>query len=79
MVIYVCDKLYDNTCVISEYSSVTSDIEQLWILIDEPNVRRKVVGLVYRPPGGNAENCLSSLRNNLERIQLGLSCEITVM
>ena len=79
LVVYVSDKLYNHTCIMSDYSSITEDIEQLWILIDEPNVRKKIVGLLYRPPGGNAENCLSSLRSNLESIQLGLNCEISVM
>ena len=79
LAIYLSDKLYDCTCVVSEYSTVTPDLEQLWISIHEVNVRKKIIGVVYRPPGGNAEKCLESLRNVLEKIQLDTNCETTIM
>ena len=79
LLLYIHDNIYDYTNVISEYSTVSLDLEQLWIVVECPNVRKKVIGLTYRPPRGNVENCLESLRNTLDKIHIEHDSEITVI
>ena len=69
LAIYISNKLIDSSCVIEDYCSSSSDIEQLWISIKEPDCRNKIIGIVYRPPSGNIETCLSEVRRNLDVIQ----------
>ena len=40
--LYVRDSIFAKTCIMSEISNVSSDLEQLWISIEEPNVRKKI-------------------------------------
>ena len=77
--IYVNDRLFEYSCVIGKYCSSNADIEQLWISIKEPDCRNKIIGLVYRPPAGNVETCLSDVRANLDDIHDSENAEITVM
>ena len=69
LLFYVKDDIYNKTSTISEIFSVTSDLEQLWISIDGLDVRKKVFSLTYRPPGGNVEKCLETLRIDVEKVQ----------
>ena len=79
LVLYVANRLFEFSCVLEDYCSTSLDLEQLWISIDEPNSRKKVIGLVYRPPSGNVEASLAQLRESLEKIQVNQNCETTVM
>ena len=79
LVIYVKDCIFEHATILEKYCSSTADIEQLWISIKEPNCKNKVIGLVYRPPSGTIETCLSKIREDLEDIQSNQNCEITLM
>ena len=79
MLYYVSDSIFNETSILSEFLSISLDLEQLWISIEVPNVKKKIIGLAYRPPGGNVDRCLESLRLNLEKIQSEMNSEITVV
>ena len=50
--IYIKDKFAEYTTVLWDLSNVNDDIEQLWIRLSCPNIKRKYIGCVYRPPRG---------------------------
>ena len=79
MIIYVKNHLYNTVTLLSNYSSVTTDLEQLWICVDEENSRKKIFGLVYRPPAGAAETCLDQVHYNIECVRNDLNCKLTVL
>ena len=47
--IYVRDSLAKYAIIKDEISSVNNDVEQLWISICCPNIKKKIIGVVYRP------------------------------
>ena len=64
--IYVKDKYVDHITVLDNISTVTDDVEQLWIRLKCPNVKQKLIGCIYRPPKGNIDRCLSIIRSSLD-------------
>ena len=79
LVLYVKDHLFDFSCMLRNYSVITPDLEQLWVCINVPNNRRKIIGVVYRPPAGSADRCLEMLRSTIENVQANHNAEITIM
>ena len=55
LVLYVKDCMCEYLSTIDDYCSMPADLEQLWVCINEPNLRKKIIGVVYRPPAGNVE------------------------
>ena len=79
LALYLNDVLFESSCILQDYTNSTADLEQLWVCISAPNTQRKIVGIVYRPPAGNAEKCLELLRCSMESVQANHNAEITVM
>ena len=79
LIVYIKNYLYNAVTLLSNFSSVTSDIEQLWFCIEEENSRKKVYGLIYRPPAGKVDICLGQLRVSIESIKDNQNCELTVL
>ena len=66
--IYVLNKYTDFITVLENRSMVTDNIEQLWLELKCPNVKRKLLGCIYRPPKGIIECGLSSVRSSLDSV-----------
>ena len=61
LIIYVKKELAQYTSIIEEASSITPEIEQLWIRIEKPNTKVKIIANIYRPPSANLKTVLESL------------------
>ena len=61
LVTYVKQNLAKYTSIIEEASSISPEIEQLWIRIEKPNMGVKIVANIYRPPNANLKAALTSL------------------
>ena len=61
LIFYVKNDLAQHTSVISETSSITPEIEQLWIRITKPNTGTKIIANIYRPPNSNVQAALTKL------------------
>ena len=61
LIIYVKKNLSQFTQIIPQASHVSRNIEQLWIKITKPNVRKQLLGVVYRPPSGKVSDSLEEL------------------
>ena len=66
--IYVRDTLSLYTELDKSISSVTENVEQLWITIKCPNVKKKIIGVIYRPPWGNINACITDIRLSLDTV-----------
>ena len=63
LIIYIKNELAQYTSVIEESSSITPEMEQLWIRIAKPNAGTKIVANIYRPPNGSVQTALTNLSN----------------
>ena len=52
LIIYVKKELSKFTQIVEDISSISSDLEQLWIYIQKPDVSTKIISCIYRPPFG---------------------------
>ena len=66
--IHVLDKYVDYITVSNEISTVSDDVEQLWLILKCPNVKQKLIGCIYRPPKGNIDRGLSNIRSSLDNV-----------
>ena len=64
--IYVLDKYAELVTLLGDVSCITADAEQLWLLLECPNVKKKIIGCVYRPPKGNILQGVSNIRDVLD-------------
>ena len=65
--------IYDTGCKIS------SNLEQLFVILDKPNVKKLALGVVYRPPGGKIAEGIEELSTTLRSLQIDFHGEITVV
>ena len=79
LTIYVKKDLGNFTKILSEASSVSHDLEQLWIVIDKPNVSTKIIANVYRPPIGNLSECIKELSKSTSIAQDMFNNELTIV
>ena len=61
------------------YTSITGDIEQLWVDINVPHHKKLMIINVYRPPVGNIGNAILQLRNNLGSWEARDKYDIVIM
>ena len=66
--LYVRDKYIKHTEAIQESSSISDNVEQLWISIKCPDTKNKVIGVIYRPPSGNIKSCINEIRISMEKV-----------
>ena len=69
LAIYVKKDLSKFTKILSELSSISHDLEQLWISIAKPNVSTKIVANVYRAPTSKLPECIKELSNSVSKAQ----------
>ena len=69
MLFYVSTNFSDDVTIISNCSKITYNLEQLWICLKKPNVRKTVFGVVYRPPTAKVEDTISEMSASMEYIR----------
>ena len=79
LIIYVKKNLSEFTQIIPHVSHVTGNIEQLWVKIVKPNVRKLLLGVVYRPPSGKISDAIEELSTSLTNILDSFQGEIAIL
>ena len=80
LLIYIRKKLAPYVNIIDRISSISKDLEQLWILLESPNHRTEIVSVIYRPPAGNIDRYFDELRASVDHIQeIKPNAEITIL
>ena len=69
LIIYVKKELGKYTQIIDNVSSISGDLEQIWIRIQKPNVSTKVISCIYRPPTGKVSDCIKELSDSVKQAQ----------
>ena len=67
LIIYVKKDLSAYTKILDQVSSISSDLEQLWICIDKPNVSTKIIANVYRPPNSKLAEGIEKLSDSVSK------------
>ena len=65
--------VYDSGC------KTSVNLEQLFVILDKPNVKKSVLGVVYRPPGGKNSEGIDELSTTLRSLEKDFQGEITVV
>ena len=78
LIIYVKKNLSEFTQIILHASHISENIEQLWIKITKLNVRKQLLGVVYRPPSGKVSDALEELSTSLTDTLDSFQGEITI-
>ena len=60
-------------------SKITSNLEQLWVLLKRPNHRIEIISVIYRPPSGTTSIFFEELYNSMDFVSEYSNAEITVM
>ena len=79
LIFYVKKALAQYTKIVENISSITKDVEQLWICIEKPNNGTKVFANIYRVPSSNLQNALKEITNSVTFIQDNYHGELTLM
>ena len=69
IVIYVKLKWAPYVTVQTVSNNMSNDLELFWLLFDPPKQRRIIIGTVYRPPSGSAEDAVNCIDNNLTDLE----------
>ena len=62
--------------IFEDGSKILPHCEQLFILIDKPDVRKCIIGLVYRPPNGKITDGIKQLTETVRSLQANFQGEI---
>ena len=68
LILYIKQKFWHHATEITEITSCTSDLEQLWVNICKPGNKRLIVGLCYRPPSGDVNVFHRELCDSYEHV-----------
>ena len=79
LIFYVKNNLAQHTKIIENISSITENVEQLWISIEKPENGTKVFANIYRPPSGNLQTALKEVTNSATFVQNNYQGEMTLM
>ena len=79
LIIYVKKELSKFVSVYNEGCIISSDLEQLFILYDKPNVRKCAICVVYRPPKGKILEGIKQLSVTLQSLQNNFQGETVVV
>ena len=61
IVVYLRKEISEHANIVVEISTISSDVEQFWILIKQPNHKPLLLGTVYRPPDGFIKQAIDVL------------------
>ena len=64
---------------IDDGCKISSNLEQLIILIDKPNVRKCAIGVVYRPPNSKIPEGVKELSETVRSIQISFQGEMAIV
>ena len=63
-----------------QMNTVCGDLEALWLLLDPPRQRRLLIGTVYRPPDGKAQNAIHYIDDTLTSFgEIEITSEVIVI
>ena len=79
LIIYIKKELSKFVTVFDQGCKISPNLEQLFILIDKPNVRKCAIGVVYRPPSGKISDGLSKLSETIRLLQLCFQGEMAIV
>ena len=79
LIIYVKKDLSEYASILSDISRISCDLEQLYIVIDKPNVCKEIIGVVYRPPCSKLSESISEMHSDVSKIQDMITGEITIL
>ena len=79
LITYVSDKISKYVSVIDYGCQVSSNLEQLFIKLDKPNVKGQIFGNIYRPPSGKVSEFIAELSSTVKKIQETSHSEITIL
>ena len=77
--LYIKEELTFSQQGLGQYNVSNKNIECLWIKILRENAKDIIVGIVYRPPGGNVEMFCDYLKNTMEEIGNNFNKEIFIL
>ena len=78
LIMYVKTELSDSTEIVEELSSISANVEQLWVKIEKPNTRKQLIANIYRPPNSKLVEALAKLSESMKKAQNSFSNEITL-
>ena len=79
LIIYIKKELHEFTDVVGDLSSISGNVEQLWVSIKKPNMRKQIIANIYRPPGGKLAEAITELSTSVKKAQDSLSGEMTIL
>ena len=68
LIIYVREGLSKFTEIIPNVSHISGNIEQLWIKIEKPDVKKLLLSTVYRPPSGKVTDAIKELSDSVNSL-----------
>ena len=78
LVVYVGSKFQGHAKQLDDICKITKKLEQLWIILEKPNVRKTAV-CIYRPPSGDLQHAISELSISIDYIQSCFDAETIIM
>ena len=79
LIVYIKKRLSDYAEIVEELSTISGNIEQLWVKIDKPNTRKQLIANIYRPPNGKLTDAIAKLTESMKKAQNSFSSEITLL
>ena len=79
LALYVGSKFKGHAKQFVTGTRISENLEQLWLMLEKPNVRRIAVCMLYRPPSGNIQNALDELSDSIEQVQSIFEGEFVIM
>ena len=70
--------LYLRGYIAEELTSVSENVEQLWVKIEKPNTRKQLIANIYRPPSGKLTGAIAELTKSMKKAQDSFTSEITL-
>ena len=79
LLIYVSDRLAEYSSLLDNNTRCTANLEQMWVIIEHPHMKRQIICTCYRPPNGNSTMCVKELSDNMDHVSENYCAEITVL
>ena len=79
LALYVGSKYQGHARQINNCCKITKNLEQIWIVLEKPNVRKIAVCIYHRPPNSDLDVSLQELSNSIDIIQASIDVEIVIM
>ena len=79
LIVYIKKELSEFAEIVDELSSISGNVEQLWVSINKPNTKKQIIANIYRPPGGKLTDAISELSVSMKKVQDSHSGEITIL